>query len=86
MPIPPGGALRDTGIDPHDETRLQLEPAFPFDPYNLPTSRRWLEGEYLDWKAIPGLDGDEESEDESELGDDDRLIEGTATDDERDDD
>ncbi len=77
-----GGALREAGHDIHDETRLQLESAFPFDPYGLPVSRRWLEGDYLAWKPMPGLDGDEDSDDsdeDAEQGDGEDLEEDDTT-------
>lgn len=35
----------------------QLDAYFPFDPYHLPRSLRWLDGDYVEWKGIPGLDG-----------------------------
>ncbi|KAJ5115260.1 hypothetical protein NUU61_001019 [Penicillium alfredii] len=44
----------------------QLDAYFPFDPYQLPRSRRWLEGDYVEWRGIPGLD-----EDDSDSGADD---------------
>lgn len=87
-----GGALRDTGYDPQDEKWTHLDPYFPFDPYQLPISRRWLEESetYVPWTSIPGLNGvDEEEEDDderSEAGDveDEEDEEDTATDDEKD--
>lgn len=46
----------------------QLDAYFPFDPYHLPRSRRWLEGDYVEWRGIPGLhdqdDRDSEIDDE----------------------
>ncbi|EON64205.1 hypothetical protein W97_03435 [Coniosporium apollinis CBS 100218] len=49
------------------EASLQLDAYFPFDPYHLPRSKRWLEGDYNEWKALPGLEekGVESSEEES---------------------
>ncbi|KAH8179987.1 RNA polymerase I specific transcription initiation factor RRN3 domain-containing protein [Sarocladium implicatum] len=81
-----GGALRDAGYDAQDESFHQLDPYFPFDPYQLPVSKRWLENDYVHWKAIPGLNAEEEDEDDSsdegeDDGDDDEEIEEeTATD------
>lgn len=67
----------------------QLDAYFPFDPYQLPRSRRWLDGDYIEWRGIPGIDdqNDEDSDsavegdnrDEHEVDDDD---DPTATDDE----
>jgi len=70
-----------------DEQWLELEAYFPFDPYKLPRSKRWIDGEYVDWKGIPGLDevDDEDSEtdrDEYESGEDDVEVEETETEEE----
>lgn len=64
-----------------DESYQQLDEYFPFDPYHLPRSKRWIEGDYREWKGIPGLDeraegesgseDEEESEGESEADDED---------------
>ncbi|TPX08897.1 uncharacterized protein E0L32_009601 [Thyridium curvatum] len=87
-----GGALRDSGYDPHDDNFLQLESHFPFDPYQLPVSKRWLEGDYISWKPIPGLDRDEDSDSDEESDEGDYEQEGefeeedTATDDGHEDD
>jgi len=81
-----GGALRDTGYDPRDDFWTHLEPVFPFDPYQLPHSRRWLDLDqtYLAWQTIPGLERDADDEsyggDDGEAEDDDDVEEDTATD------
>ncbi|XXG94466.1 hypothetical protein Hte_000723 [Hypoxylon texense] len=81
-----GGALRDVAFDMNDDSWQQLGSFFPFDPYQLPISKRWIEQDYLQWKPIPGLNPDEQEDDSSddeELGDDDEVVgEDTATDDE----
>ena len=84
-----GGALRDTGYDPQDDKWTHLDPYCPFDPYQLPLSRRRLdEAEtYIPWTSIPGLnrDDDDESDDGGvDEGDEDvdNIQEDTATDDE----
>lgn len=54
-----------------EESYQQLDEYFPFDPYHLPRSKRWIEGDYRVWKAIPGLDNEREeleSEEEDEEG------------------
>ncbi|KAI0482732.1 RNA polymerase I-specific transcription initiation factor RRN3 [Xylariaceae sp. FL0804] len=79
-----GGALRDMSFDTNDESWQQLGSYFPFDPYQLPVSKRWVEQDYLPWRHIPGLNADEadEDSDEDELEEDDVVIEeDTATDD-----
>ncbi|KAK8114941.1 RNA polymerase I-specific transcription factor [Apiospora kogelbergensis] len=79
-----GGALRESGLDLNDESWQQLDSYFPFDPYQLPTSKHWVEGDYLPWRNIPGLNPDEEEdsdEDEEEVVEEE-IEEDTATDDE----
>ncbi|KAH7170705.1 RNA polymerase I-specific transcription initiation factor RRN3 [Dactylonectria macrodidyma] len=84
-----GGALRDAGYESQEESFHQLDPYFPFDPYQLPVSKRWLENDYVDWKAVRGLNAEDEddSDDMDELDEVDGsdLDEGTATDSDRDD-
>nr|CDP23080.1 Putative RNA polymerase I-specific transcription initiation factor rrn3 [Podospora anserina S mat+] len=73
-----GGALRDTGFEFDNEKWTHLEACFPFDPFQLPIARRWLdlENNYVTWSPIsvlrkPGAeatDEDEEEEDSDEEG------------------
>ncbi|KAG5918203.1 hypothetical protein E4U61_001977 [Claviceps capensis] len=58
-----GGALRDAGYEAQSESCHQLDPYFPFDPYQLPVSKRWLIGDYVHWKSIPGLNDEDEADD-----------------------
>jgi RNA polymerase I-specific transcription initiation factor RRN3 len=89
-----GGRLRDIGNEAaRDEDSLQLDPYFPFDPYQLPGSKRWLEGDYIGWEPIPGLNADEEDEYDSdgsdaEIDEFEQILmeEETATDSEEDED
>ncbi|KAH6659923.1 RNA polymerase I-specific transcription initiation factor RRN3 [Truncatella angustata] len=78
-----GGALRESGLDLSDESWQRLDSFFPFDPYQLPTSKRWVDPDYLPWQDIPGLNPDDsdESDEEEEVHDED-VEEDTATDDE----
>ncbi|KAL2868693.1 rDNA-binding RNA polymerase I transcriptional factor [Aspergillus lucknowensis] len=64
-----------------DDLGYQLDAYFPFDPYQLPRSRRWLEGDYVHWRGIPGLD-DRDDDDDSDVREasDDDLSEETETD------
>lgn len=82
-----GGALRDSGFETLEESYHQLDPYFPFDPYQLPVSKRWLVDDYVHWKAVPGLNAedDEDSDDFDEDEDEDELEEATATDSDGDD-
>ncbi|KAH6638025.1 RNA polymerase I-specific transcription initiation factor RRN3 [Boeremia exigua] len=51
-----------------------LDAYFPFDPYVLPRSKRWIEPDYVQWKPVPGMPverDEEESEDEEEGDDED---------------
>ncbi|KAH6709574.1 RNA polymerase I-specific transcription initiation factor-like protein rrn3 [Leptodontidium sp. MPI-SDFR-AT-0119] len=79
------GALRDTGNGGNNESWHQLDAYFPFDPYQLPVSKRWIEGDYVQWKSIPGLNqeddsdddsGEEDDEDDVDVDDDDTATDG----------
>ncbi|KAI5866970.1 RNA polymerase I-specific transcription initiation factor RRN3 [Durotheca rogersii] len=78
-----GGALRDLSFDMNDESWQRLGSFFPFDPYQLPLSKRWVEEDYLVWRPIPGLNQDEQDSDSGGDDQDDEeadVEEGTATD------
>ncbi|OTA91632.1 hypothetical protein M434DRAFT_397022 [Hypoxylon sp. CO27-5] len=80
-----GGALRDLSFDVNDESWQQLGSFFPFDPYQLPVSKRWVEEDYLQWRPIPGLnqdDRDDDSDEDEQEGENEEVEEDTATDDE----
>lgn len=62
------------------EAHHQLEAYFPFDPYHLPQSKRWVTSDYNEWRLPSGMrreadDEGDESEDsegeESEVDDED---------------
>ncbi|KAE8442291.1 hypothetical protein EG329_003491 [Mollisiaceae sp. DMI_Dod_QoI] len=78
------GALRDTGNGGNNESWHQLDAYFPFDPYQLPVSKRWVEDDYVQWKHVPGLNQDEDEGDESGGEEEDDSVdveeEDTATD------
>ncbi|PGG95749.1 RNA polymerase I-specific transcription initiation factor RRN3 [Blastomyces parvus] len=65
-------------IKADDDMGPQLDAYFPFDPYHLPRSRRWVVDDYLEWRGIPGVD-DREDEDEF---DDDETSDGSFSGDE----
>ena len=73
---------RETAISGKiDDEWYRLDAYFPFDPYRLPSSKRWIDGDYREWEDVPGLDDGEESSEEE----DDDVEEGeeaTATDEE----
>ena len=65
------------------EAHLQLEAYFPFDPFLLPNSRHWVQGDYNEWKLPRGMrtaeddgsDGEEEDSEDSESdSDDDSML------------
>lgn len=67
----------------HDESVYQLDGYFPFDPYHLPRSQRWIEGDYQEWRSLPGLDGGGkggDEEDESDSGGEEQEEEGSDVD------
>ena len=41
-----------------------LEGYFPYDPYHLPISKHWIEGDYVEWKGIPGEEVDDTDSDD----------------------
>ncbi|KAI1118855.1 RNA polymerase I-specific transcription initiation factor RRN3 [Nemania sp. NC0429] len=77
-----GGALRDMSFDVSDESWQQLGSYFPFDPYQLPKSKRWVDEDYLPWRPIPGLNPEEPGDDSDEADideEEDEIDEDTAT-------
>ncbi|KAI0457706.1 RNA polymerase I-specific transcription initiation factor RRN3 [Xylaria acuta] len=77
-----GGALRDLSFDVNDESWQQLGSYFPFDPYQLPKSKHWVDDDYLPWRPIPGLNPEEPGDSSDEEGVDDEgdeIEEDTAT-------
>ncbi|KAJ5787482.1 RNA polymerase I specific transcription initiation factor RRN3 [Penicillium paradoxum] len=65
-----------------DNSGYQLDAYFPFDPYQLPRSRRWLEGDYVEWRGIPGLDDADDSDSGADESDDEDGEGATETDEE----
>ena len=79
-----GQIHRETALSvSQDQSHQHLDAYFPFDPYHLPKSKRWIESDYREWTSIPGLDDEEgednDSDDDDEVVDDD-YEEGTETD------
>ena len=64
-----------------DESHHQLDEYFPFDPYHLPRSKKWVENDYRAWKGIPGLDEEKggNSDSESESGDEEESEDEEAS-------
>lgn len=77
---------RETALSArNDEDHQHLDEYFPFDPYHLPKSKRWIEGDYREWAGISGLDdreGSESGSDEEEAadseGEEDTETDGTS--------
>jgi len=55
------------------EEAFLMDAYFPFDPYVLPRSKRWVERDYVQWRPVPGMpvEKDEEDDEEREEEDDD---------------
>ncbi|RAR04164.1 rna polymerase i-specific transcription initiation factor rrn3 [Stemphylium lycopersici] len=58
------------------EEAFLMDAYFPFDPYVLPRSKRWVEHDYVQWRPVPGMpvekdDDDDDSDDEDEDEDED---------------
>ncbi|KAL8734149.1 MAG: hypothetical protein Q9166_001634 [cf. Caloplaca sp. 2 TL-2023] len=64
-----------------NEEDQHLDEYFPFDPYHLPKSKRWIEGDYREWTGVPGLDDEKAADSDSgeEEVDDTDVDEGTET-------
>ena len=46
-----------------------LEGYFPYDPYQLPISKHWIQDDYVEWQGIPGEEEPEaDSEDDEDAG------------------
>jgi RNA polymerase I-specific transcription initiation factor RRN3 len=62
------------------EDKFLLDAYFPFDPYVLPRSKRWLEQDYVAWKPVPGMpiEKDEDSDDDEEDDDDEEESDSEA--------
>jgi RNA polymerase I-specific transcription initiation factor RRN3 len=68
-----GYGVRETALsNKSGENMFQLDAYFPFDPYLLPWSKRWIEGDYMEWKAVPGMELDDEEEDSDSEEEDDQ--------------
>ncbi|KAE8140712.1 RNA polymerase I-specific transcription initiation factor RRN3 [Aspergillus pseudotamarii] len=65
-----------------DDLGYQLDAYFPFDPYQLPRSRHWVEADYIHWRGIPGDDQDESDSEADDFESDDGLSDETGTDEE----
>ena len=60
---------RQTFVPPQANTELNT--FFPFDPYKLPKSSRYIDGVYREWSAVAIDDEDDEDDDEGEDEDED---------------
>ena len=47
------------------QANTELNTFFPFDPYKLPKSSRYINGVYREWSAV-AINGEDEDEDEDE--------------------
>jgi RNA polymerase I-specific transcription initiation factor RRN3 len=59
---------RQTFVPPQANTELNT--FFPFDPYKLPKSSRYIDGVYREWSTV-AIDGEDEDEDDEDEGEDD---------------
>jgi RNA polymerase I-specific transcription initiation factor RRN3 len=67
---------RGTALDSKTgDAHHQLEAYFPFDPYQLPLSKKWLQGEYNTWELPHGMraDDDDEEDDDEDVDEDDEY-------------
>lgn len=78
----PGFSQVEREIRAGDHLGYQLDAYFPFDPYQLPRSRRWIEGDYVEWRGVPGLDGGDDSDSGADDDGEDDDEDATGTDEE----
>lgn len=65
-------AKRDTSLSTKQgESHHQLDAFFPFDPYHLPRSQKWLDGDYNEWRGIEGMKYVDDEEDDDDEDDED---------------
>ena len=80
------GALRESGLNSDQESSYQLEAYFPFDPYQLPTSKRWVEDDYIQWRGFPDMNAEieevavDDGGDQDQIGGDDYEVVGEGED------
>jgi RNA polymerase I-specific transcription initiation factor RRN3 len=48
------------------EEAFLMDAYFPFDPYVLPKSKRWVEQDYVQWTPVPGMPVEKDDEDDEE--------------------
>lgn len=74
---------RETALSvKNDESYHQLDAYFPFDPYRLPRSKKWIEGDYVEWEGAPEdvADGNVcESDSDEDVQSDIEEDQGTGT-------
>ena len=51
-----------------------LEGYFPYDPYQLPLSKKWVVGDYVEWEQLPGGEHEEEQDSEGREEEDDMVL------------
>ena len=69
---PPTTDMVEREVRAGGDAMYQLESYFPFDPYQLPRSRRWLEGDYVEWRGVPGMQKEKDESESEEEDDDDK--------------
>jgi RNA polymerase I-specific transcription initiation factor RRN3 len=53
------------------EEAFLMDAYFPFDPYVLPRSKRWVEHDYVQWRPVPGMPVEKDDDDEDDEDDED---------------
>lgn len=57
-----------------------LDSYFPFDPFLLKKSKRWIDECYVEWKPVPGLEDEEEEDSDSNADEDEDETEADELD------
>jgi RNA polymerase I-specific transcription initiation factor RRN3 len=78
--------IRETALTlKYSESSLQLEAHYAFEPYLLPSSKKWVEELYQEFSSLapPGMEEDDSSEEEDANESEEELDEDTATEEEK---
>lgn len=69
-------SARETALGAGSLVKLKLPSEYPFDPYELPRSKHWVEDVYKGWEEPPGMSKPDEADDSSDVDDEEEEDEG----------
>lgn len=57
---------RSLAVSKNNGTEIELDSFFPFDPYRLPRTQKYITSIYRNWDEVAIIDEEDDSDDESE--------------------